>query len=437
MTRRTIVTFAAGTAAIGLLVGLALALVLPGTHAATASGTRQPRLAPARPPSLQDRLNGVRVRQLSPARIEARTPDPLGGPDWAVRVVEQQLLARRPDGRVLPSSGPQRCGELGRLVDGQFGWIDGANVFRPVPVGVEGAPLRCAADPASDPQLELLTRVAHPADENARGLQSIAWGLTGPNTRATIRINATAHVPPATDDGAFVVAVPFTSVRPGVQLTVTAPARPTVVVESSYRADAQQRRADQPQRPPWARGAQPLASLPLANARAVIEYRTPDPGGGLAWGLLAARAENGGWCTSDLGRVVDGRVGELDATLGTMLDVGPDPNLGCLPHLLQPTPRQPIRTVYGSFTVGPDAAGEQVARRAQTSRTFVEGIADPRVRSVTLTTPDDVRTILPSNRAHAFLVIYDGDFPTGAIVLTARFADGHTITMPGFNANTP
>jgi hypothetical protein len=67
-----------------------------------------------------------------------------------------------------------------------------------------------------------------------------------------------------------------------------------------------------------------------------------------------------------------------------------------------------------------------VARRTQRGITTINGRAHPDVVSITVATPRDVRTILPSRRAHAFVVVYDGSFPTGEVVLTARFADGST-----------
>jgi hypothetical protein len=54
----------------------------------------------------------------------------------------------------------------------------------------------------------------------------------------------------------------------------------------------------------------------------------------------------------------------------------------------------------------------------------VAGLADPAIASVTIATPRDVRTLVPSRRAHAFLAVYDGEFPTGQIVITAHYEHG-------------
>jgi hypothetical protein len=37
-----------------------------------------------------------------------------------------------------------------------------------------------------------------------------------------------------------------------------------------------------------------------------------------------------------------------------------------------------------------------------------------------------VRTLIPSRRAHAFVAVYDGTFPTGETVITVTFTDGTT-----------
>jgi len=442
MSRRMLAAIAGASVVAGLLLAAVLAVAIPRTHAAAAPGDpRRPRSAPARPPSEEFRINRVRIRRFGAARIEARTPDPLGGPDWAIRVAEEQMFARGPGGREVSSSGPQRCAQLGRILGGRFGWVDGANVFRPVPVGFEGTPERCAAprpDLGREPALDVFARVADPAGASPRALQSIAWGLTGTGTRADLRVDGRERALAASPDGAFVVPLAFTPARPDVRLTVRYAHGSPVGVDSSFRGDGERSRADlalMSVRAP--RFGYALPMLPLAGVVPTIEYRTPDPAGGPAWGVVAAPAQDGRWCVSGFGRIVGGRVGGLDATLGTLADVGPDPNVGCPPPVAQPTARQPLRVFYGSMTLGAGEAADRSALRTQPGRTFVEGIADPRVRTIAIATPRDVRTIIPSKRAHAFLVIYDGDFPTGRIVLTARLAGGRTVTMPGFNANTP
>jgi hypothetical protein len=54
------------------------------------------------------------------------------------------------------------------------------------------------------------------------------------------------------------------------------------------------------------------------------------------------------------------------------------------------------------------------------------GPAAPGVVAVTLETPRDVRTLIPSGPTHAIMAVYDGSFPTGGVRILARFKDGHT-----------
>jgi hypothetical protein len=63
----------------------------------------------------------------------------------------------------------------------------------------------------------------------------------------------------------------------------------------------------------------------------------------------------------------------------------------------------------------------------------VLGSARADVRSITIATPRDVRTLVPSSPAHAFIAVYDGSFPTGKIVTTAHFADGSSRVVDSFD----
>src|SRR5262249_13707406 len=75
-----------------------------------------------------------------PVRIVLRTPDPHGGPPWAVRT----FAMRMPDHVVGWSRGEprprvpftwHRCAQLGRVVGGTFGWIrPGETTLHPLPL---------------------------------------------------------------------------------------------------------------------------------------------------------------------------------------------------------------------------------------------------------------------------------------------------------------
>jgi hypothetical protein len=68
------------------------------------------------------------------------------------------------------------------------------------------------------------------------------------------------------------------------------------------------------------------------------------------------------------------------------------------------------------------------------SRGREEGLA---ARKAGSETPRDVRTITPSPHAHAFAVVYDGDFPTGDIRITAHLAGGRRYRTAPLSGNSP
>jgi hypothetical protein len=139
----------------------------------------------------------------------------------------------------------------------------------------------------------------------------------------------------------------------------------------------------------------------------------------VAWALGAVPGKAGGWCLSNgAGRVVGDRVGSIDFLLGEFRsELGP---ARC------PDPRS-RRAVDVGYSFGDDdrpGASDgrgRVARRTLRGMTTVYGQAEDDVTAITIATPRDVRTLVPSARAHAFLAVYDGDFPTGEIVITAHF----------------
>ena len=61
-------------------------------------------------------------------------------------------------------------------------------------------------------------------------------------------------------------------------------------------------------------------------------------------------------------------------------------------------------------------------------RTTIGGQAHPDVVSVTIRTPRDVRTLVPSQPDHMILAVYEGAFPAGEITATAHLKDGRDVT---------
>lgn len=71
----------------------------------------------------------------------------------------------------------------------------------------------------------------------------------------------------------------------------------------------------------------------------------------------------------------------------------------------------------------------RIALRTLPGRTVIYGLARPDVREITIESPRDVRTIVPSARAHAFIVVYDGSFATGETVFRITFKNGTHATQ--------
>lgn len=363
--------------ACGLALAGALAVLLPGpSHersAATAAADplgRGPAAAAADPSTLTVAAGWPQKRTLQadgPPRIVAREPNPGGGPEWAVRVFPaRQTWRERGGGRTF--GGPMGCAQLGRVYDGRFGWVDGANVFRPVEPGLGGAPTNCSALPSSAWPLRLserITRISDPAGGKVRELGTVLWSVLDSDPR-----------------------------RARVRLVVGEAARQ--------------------------RGAR-------------VEYRVPDPGGGLPWGIAATAAGGEPPCLSMVGRVVGDHVGNVDYRLGTLSEMAGADERRCStsPSGGPPVTRSRPLALMAYSIPAPDAdpalASRRVARRTLVGQTTIVGLAHRDVMSVTLVSPRDVRTLTPSPREHAFAAVYDGGFPTGRIDVVARMRDGTTV----------
>jgi hypothetical protein len=75
-----------------------------------------------------------------------------------------------------------------------------------------------------------------------------------------------------------------------------------------------------------------------------------------------------------------------------------------------------------------DPGGSLQLRRLVT-RTVLHGRTTAAVRTVTITTSRDIRTLVPDPRTHVVLAVYDGDFPAGRLKFTATLRDGRSVTL--------
>lgn len=409
-------TLLAAAVLTGAVVAFALALIARAgdPDAATPATAREPVVvAPWREP-----VGGgfVRLQATTTPRIEARAEDPAGGPPWAIRVFDAR---RRANISRAPVGKPNICAQLGRIVDGRFGWVDADNRFRPGRVSFFDAPTLCLRRPL-EPQLQTLTTISVPAGGEPRGRSHVVWGIAGERADLKLLLDGRSSAAPPTPRGVVLVVR-----RDGGEHV---DARLRVRYRDGRRVGTGHGRFPGGSST-FGRGSAP-DRRPRPGVAPRIELRLPDPNGGPPWGIAATpTVADGAWCISPLGRILGNRVGAIDERHGTFLD-GPTPG-DCRPP--RTTRGRPLSFGWGSAgaleeTIFPGqpstmTAG-RVTRRTLRGSTSFYGTARADVVSITTATPRDVRTITPSPRAHAWAAIYDGDFPVGEIRISARLRDG-------------
>ncbi|HEV2813141.1 MAG TPA: hypothetical protein VGW10_07825, partial [Solirubrobacteraceae bacterium] len=161
-----------------------------------------------------------------------------------------------------------------------------------------------------------------------------------------------------------------------------------------------------------------------------VEARAPDPAGGPGYGVPVARTREGVPCVGSEGRVVGDRVGGVDLRLA-LFDATGLTGDSCRPLSTAPT-RERACDIGSSYSSVDDYEGDaflrraRIERRLQAGRMAIRGQCHPDVVRVTLRTPRDVRTLVPSPVGRAILAVYDGDFVAGDAIITAHFGDGRT-----------
>jgi len=415
--------------AVGVLAGLLAALVIPRSEAEGTSAPAgvpvlgPPAVAAARP--ARGRAQALLVPVRASVHLESRQDDPQEGPDWAVRVFD--ATSSFPSSEPVEGGEPRavRCAQLGRVVDGRFGWIDATNTFRPVGFGYQGAPIACGPRDARagrtgvPEHLVLLTAPSGPA---VRLREGVVWGLAGTGVRTlTADVDGVARTLPTGAQGGYLTVVP--AALQGAQVAVQAVLTDGRSVDLDVPPPPTAPRFP-PGAPKWVKRIDRDLGRP-SRQPAVVTARAPDPAGGLPWGLAAVpERRHRGWCTSMVGRIVDGRVGDIDGALGTFTDA---PAYSCRMGKVGPNAGRPVDVageLGGSSGGRPSAA--RIARRTQAGTTKVFGTSLPSVESITVRSPRDVRTLVPTGPARAFIVVYDGSFPTGGPVVTATLRGGRT-----------
>jgi hypothetical protein len=416
----------------GIVAAVIVALVVPRRTEAggpPATQAAKPIVVLPRRPVEPKRSMLQLIPVAGSVHVTAQMRDPLGGPAFAVRVFRATRLVlngphpRLGHGRLLSHD---ECAQLGRVYHGRFGWLDASRRFRPANFTYTDAPFLCEdhwRDARSAPQVKLTTLITDPNSSSAHQLESLAWGFGGGLTKKVALSGASHLTPKLGAEGAFLVRVPIGVRAAELQAHFEYEGRAPVAVPFGFAGGT---------RVP---GTGRVRAIP---GTAVIEARAPDPGGGLPWGVLGYQTSRG-YCVTQPGRVVDDRVGTVDFVLGTFNDIW-DVGRQCGASLDRLPPDWPAG--FGAMIGGgltpqsddptSDPTTGRTALRALPGRTVVYGVARPGVRQLTIESPRDVRTLIPSPRAHSFIVVYDGTFPTGKLTLTGTMADGSkkTVTQP-------
>jgi hypothetical protein len=409
----------------GLVAGIAIATLVPDTRPGSSAaapgpaGSAAPATATVRrvaaPRPKPKGLSYVRLRATGPALIEARVRDPRGGPEWAVRSFLAQRLAQTGAGGKSGAHviGRNRCFQLGRLHAGRFGWLTSDGTFRPATIDLTGVPTRCGSrrpDLGPSAFAEMRSTITDPDRPEAKLLGAVVWGAVGATARPTLTING-KHVAVADGPhGGFLAPADAATGLGQVTVTTSTAGRPTLRLLPADR--------------PGVFGA----------GKVTLAAEAPDPDGGLPYALLVSHGPNG-TCTMTGPRIVDGRAGSVDYALDTFTEdrtggggcSGPSrpgrrlPDGRTLPPwTLSGTGSSPTREP------GQDPATGRVARRTPAGRVTIAGTADADVASLTISSPADVRTIVPSGAQHAFVVVYGGTFATGTFTITTTYKNGKT-----------
>jgi hypothetical protein len=412
---------------LGVGLGAVAAVAIPKERERPGQALRVAAERPPPPGGLELRAVPGSVRQ------ELRADDPDGGPAWALRTYRARYAPARGVPRRFHSVRPF-CVQAGRIVDGRFGWIDGSRTFRPAGYDFRDAPTGCAPGVPGAGRRAIFKAITL-ADEvdtpEGRLTRTIAFGAGGRGTSGVELTVAGRSERPRTSRGGGFLAFASAGVRPG-----------DLRVRVRYGRGRGQTLG--PQDGPGfsfgnARELGGTARRPLRDyGRPEVEARAPDPHGGLPWAIGAVPNPRGGYCLTQPGRGFGNRVGQVDFDLGTF-----DDEQGNRFGLFNCTPKRAAKNaVDTAFLLGGDTAPQmpgsdpergRIARRTLRGVTVVYGRAREDVTAVTIATPRDVRTLVPSSRAHAFVAAYDGGFEAGEITITAHFRDGTSRQVDRFS----
>jgi hypothetical protein len=353
------------------------------------------------------------------ARMPIRIEDAAGGPPWVLRVFDADRITLQRPARTLARGrvvGRNRCVQVGRLQDGRFGWVFGDGQFRATPDVVDRL-LQCTSRKVPRAVGGFLTTLgAGPVPAG-----TIVWGQLPGAKDASVAGTGAADGPVAVAaGGAFLrVAGPEAHAVDGARV-------------SGGGKTLQLGPRTAPSLPPELRTR--IKFPTVVPGTQAVEAPVPDPAGGPPWAVPVAQTVEGTPCTGGRARVVGGRVGDPDLDLGVFTEsVLSSPS--CRPLTGPPNAEYPCSFSWGGGNAeeleGSDSARERgrIERRLLAGRTFVDAQCRADVERVTLETPRDRRTLVPSPFGRALLAVYDGSFIDGDLTVTMHLQGGRTVTQ--------
>jgi hypothetical protein len=389
-------------AALAALAGSAIgATVVLADEPGPAAKVPAVRAATATPEPTQPPIEARDVK------IVLQTPDPDGGPPWAIRTFATTFKAVKPRkgsniDKALTRTQHARCYQVGRLQGDRFGWIDGHGTFTVTDPGRAVTPGNCSTVKllrqvgAMTQRFTTVTYAATGAPEPSR---TITWGVAEPDVTAIIPDGEPAIQPTG----------PFLQVSKGES-------RFTLLGSVIERSDGTKKRMNEFS---GYKGGRPVPGTGQVAARA------PDPAGGEPWALIAHKGERGSTCLGTPGRLVGSHLGRIDRRLDVFMADPLEALANC--RRKPPTRAFPMRLDTMISGAGLDDAQGRIERRIVDGRIVFSGTVHPDVVSVTITTPRDVRTLVPTKDFHAIVAVYAGLFPGGKATATARFNDGKEV----------
>jgi hypothetical protein len=349
--------------------------------------------------------------QVSNTRIVARVPDPAGGPDWALRLADVvHRRVERPSRSLAGTkiSGRARCVQLGRMQGETFGWVYGAGGFRPLVHDDQLA--LCHSPKREEPYARMVAALAIGADPSApRVTANAIYGFVPGAKAAAVTGTEGADGPAEGADGAFLRVVGRQArQRPGAKLgDVPLLAGRPIPAERAHRYPHM---------------------LPETE---VLEAPAPDPAGGPSWAIQVVQSREGRPCVGSPVQVVEGRGGSVDLERA-LFSPWSLPQSTC--RRLDAELHGPCDFSGGGYSSGYKATDPFLARAAIERRVFagrwvLRGECREDVERVTIATPRDTRTLVPSAVGHAIVAVYEsGGYVDGNMVFTMHLRGGRTVS---------